>query len=129
MLINWIRHTKSKSELFLYTRNLENERLKSVFEYKITSWICVLALQFHIGYCVLKKLVWNVRIKAFTYTNIIHWYDIYQVWLIFLLCRVTEIFSYFENCVQRDKYWMIFPILKYEVSGFFKMYTKRVGIF
>ena len=26
MLINWIRHTKSESELFLYTRNLKNKR-------------------------------------------------------------------------------------------------------
>ena len=41
MLIHWIRHTKSESDLCLYTRNLLNERLKPVLEYKITFWIYV----------------------------------------------------------------------------------------
>ena len=36
MLINLICDTKSESGLFLYTRNHSNERLKQVFEYKIT---------------------------------------------------------------------------------------------
>ena len=36
MLINLICHTKSESDLFLYTRNFQNEPLKPVFEYKIT---------------------------------------------------------------------------------------------
>ena len=40
MLINWILHTKSESDLFLYTRNLWNERLKTVLSTKITFWIC-----------------------------------------------------------------------------------------
>ena len=40
-----------------------------VFEYKITFWICVLVLWIHKGYCVVKKLVWNVRIKSFWYTK------------------------------------------------------------
>ena len=49
MLINWISHTKSEPDLFLYTRNLENERFKPVFEFKVSGvqknlllpWICV----------------------------------------------------------------------------------------
>ena len=58
------------SDLFLYAINLLNERLKPVFEYKITFWICVLLLWILKGYYVVKMLVWNVRIKAFWYTNI-----------------------------------------------------------
>ena len=53
----------------MYTRNLLNVRLKLVFKYKITFWICVLAVWIHKGYCVVKKMVWNVRIKAFCYTK------------------------------------------------------------
>ena len=51
------------------SRNLWNERLKPVVEYKITFWIFVRALWIHKGYFVVKKLVWNVHIKAFWYTN------------------------------------------------------------
>ena len=50
MLINWIRPNKSESDLFLSTRNLQNERFKSVFKYKITLWICVIALGIHKGF-------------------------------------------------------------------------------
>ena len=63
-------HTNSESDLVLHTRNLKNERPKSVFEYILTFWICVLVLWIHKGYFVLKKLVWNVFIKAIWYTNI-----------------------------------------------------------
>ena len=41
-----------------------------VFEYKITSWICVLVLLIHKGYLVVKKMMWNVCIKAFLYTKL-----------------------------------------------------------
>ena len=34
MLINWIHHNKSESDLFLFSKNLKTERLKPVFEYK-----------------------------------------------------------------------------------------------
>ena len=55
---------------FVYhTRNLLNERLKPAFEYKFSFWICVLVLWIYKGYCLVKKLVWNVRIKAFWYTK------------------------------------------------------------
>ena len=53
----------------LCNRKLWNERLKLVFEYKITYWICVLVLSIYKSYFVVKKLVWNVRIKAFWYTK------------------------------------------------------------
>ena len=51
MLIIWIRHTKSKSDLFLYKRNLKNERCE--FTKVILN----------------QKPVWNVHDKAFWYTN------------------------------------------------------------
>ena len=65
MLINWICHTKSELVLFLYTRNLLNKWLNPVFEYKSTIWICVIMVWIHKGYCVVKKLLWNIRIKSF----------------------------------------------------------------
>ena len=72
----WICHTKSESDLFLYTRNLQNGRWKLVFEYKIITFlICVLAVWNHKGYCVVKKLVWNVHNKAFWYTNVYFFLD------------------------------------------------------
>ena len=70
MLINWLYITKSESDLFLYAINHQNERLKTVSDYKIVFLICVLVLWIHKGYCVVKKLVWNVCIKAFWYTNV-----------------------------------------------------------
>ena len=51
--------------IFVYQKSLKG-RLKLFFEYKITFWICVLVLWIHNGYCVVKLLVWNIRIKAFT---------------------------------------------------------------
>ena len=63
ILINWICHTKSESNLFFFTRNLWNAQ-----NYLLN---CVLVLWIHKGYCVVKKLMWNVRIKAFWHTNII----------------------------------------------------------
>ena len=70
MIIDWICHTKSESDLFCIPEIFKNERLKSVFEYKMTFWICVLVLWIHKGYFVVKNLVWNVRIKGFWYTNV-----------------------------------------------------------
>ena len=37
MFINWICFTKSEADIFLYTRNLWNERLKPAFEYKFVN--------------------------------------------------------------------------------------------
>ena len=82
MLKNWICHAKSDSYLFLYTRNLWNESLKPALEYQITFWICVLVLWIHKGYWVVKKLVWNVRIKDFWYTT--------YCWF-FLNTRITQL--------------------------------------
>ena len=70
MLIDWNGHTKSESDLFLYTRNLENERLKPVFEIKIIFWICVLVLWIILLFFAVEKLVWNVCIKAFWHTSV-----------------------------------------------------------
>ena len=71
MFIDWICHTKSKSDLFLCTRNLYNKHKTGFEEYKINFWICFLELWIYKGYFVVKKLVRNVRIKAFWYTKII----------------------------------------------------------
>ena len=63
MLINWICHTKSDSDLFLYTRNLKtnvlstNHPLNSPCEF--TKVI------------VYSKNLWNVRIRALWYTNMV----------------------------------------------------------
>ena len=60
IFINCIRHTKSESDLLFIYQN---------FFVQITFWICVLALWIPTGYFEVKKLVCNVRIKAFWYTN------------------------------------------------------------
>ena len=46
------------------------ECLKPVFDYKITFLFFFLVMWIHKGYCEVKMLVWNNRIKAF-------WYAIY----------------------------------------------------
>ena len=56
--------------IFVYQKSLK-QTFKPVFEYKIIFWIFVLVLWIHKGYYVVKKLMWNVRIKAFWYTKII----------------------------------------------------------
>ena len=54
---------------FVYQKSLKRT-FKPSFEYKIAFWICVLVmLWIHKVYCVVKKLVWNLRIKAFWYTK------------------------------------------------------------
>ena len=67
MLINWISQNKS---FFVYQKSLKRT-FKFFFEYKIIFSICVLVLWIHRGYCVVKKLVLNVRINAFWYTKYI----------------------------------------------------------
>ena len=56
---------------YVYYKSLKRT-LKPVFEHKITFWIFVLRLLIHKGYCLVKKLVWNVRIGFidFWYTKI-----------------------------------------------------------
>ena len=57
MQLIWVGFT------FVYQKSLK-QTLNPVCEYKITYWICVLVLWIHKGCNVVKKLVWNVRIKA-----------------------------------------------------------------
>ena len=59
-----------KNECFRFIF-VHQKSLKPVFEYKIIFWICVLVLWIHRGFCEVKKLVWNVRIKAFWYIEIV----------------------------------------------------------
>ena len=76
MPINWIRHQTWVRFIFFYTRNLYNKRLNRFLSTKSPFWICVLVLWIRKGNCVVKKLLWNVRIKAFWYTNninMIYW--------------------------------------------------------
>ena len=73
----WVRF------IFVYQKSLKRT-LKLVFEYKITFWICVLVMWIHWGYCVVKKLVWNVRIKSLLYPKNIKIYkDFYLYHFIF----------------------------------------------
>ena len=44
-------HTKSKSNLFMYIKFLQ----QTFHDYKITIWICVLVLWIHKGYLVMKS--------------------------------------------------------------------------
>ena len=73
MLINWIQNTKSESDLFLYTKYLWSKHLKPVLENQIVFWVCVLVLWIQKDYCVIKKLVWNVHIKASGIQRILKW--------------------------------------------------------
>ena len=54
--------------VFVYHKSLKRS-LKPDFEYKITFWTCVIMLWIHKVYFVVKKLMWNARIKAFWYTK------------------------------------------------------------
>ena len=65
MPINWNRHTKSESDLFLNTRNLYNERFKPVFEYKISFGICVHELWIHKSIFIIKKAGLKFSYKSF----------------------------------------------------------------
>ena len=69
----WVRF------IFAYLKSL-NRTFKTGFWAQITFWICVLVLWIHKGYCVVKKLVWNVRIKAFWYTKL-YKISIMIIWL------------------------------------------------
>ena len=47
--------------------NVSNRVLSAISQFKIST--CVLALLIHKGYFIVKKLMGNVRIKAFWYTK------------------------------------------------------------
>ena len=68
MLISWIHDTKSES--YLYLKSLKYT-IETGFWVQNHLWICVLELWIHKAYFVIKKLVWNVYIKAFLYTKIV----------------------------------------------------------
>ena len=70
MLISWIRLTKFEAVFcILKIVSYWFLSIKSPFE------ICILVLWIHKSYFVVKKLMWNVRIKALWYTNIIIIYN------------------------------------------------------
>ena len=71
MLINWIRYTKSETDLVLYTSNLLKRTFKRFWIQNHLLNLCSRAANSK-GYCVVKKLVWNVCMKAFWYTNYIN---------------------------------------------------------
>ena len=54
--------------IFVYQKSLKRT-FKISFWVQNHLWICVRVLWIHKGYCVVKKQVWNVRIKAFWYTK------------------------------------------------------------
>ena len=71
---NWIIHTKSEF-VFLYIRNLKNERLKN-FENEITLWIFLrcefikiilklFAIQIHLNILRSKRNIHNLRVKHY----------------------------------------------------------------
>ena len=87
---NWIRPTKSESDLVLY------------------NWICVLVLWIHKGYFVVKKLVLNVCVKAFWYTK---WFKKRSIYKINILCLLhTFAFSNLRNWMM-SKYIYAFKAI------------------
>ena len=97
--------------------------------------ICVLAVWIHKGYCVVKKLVWNVNIKAFLYpfffafwwTNIFFADYLRQPgiikWRIYLKLFGSIILC--SNFKDKEKHCYVF---RYEVSLYFRL-TLGFGYF
>ena len=87
MLINLFVILNLSRIFFVYQKSLK-------LTFKTGFWVqnnllnCVLVLWIHKGYCVVKKLVWNVRIKAFWYTKLVS----------------TNVYFYF---VSFQKFWII----------------------
>ena len=114
---NWFLHSKSKSDLFLYTRNLLNDSLKPIFENKFTFYIYVLALLIHKGNCLVTKSWCKMfAYKAFWYTNIfqtqiwfgkLNWYLLNKT-----LCCMRGIFSpkylLIESVIPWIWVWFVF---------------------
>ena len=57
---------------------------------QITFWICVLAVWINKGYFAIKKLVWNVRIKDFWYTNF------FITYIVYIFVSISMIFNPFN---------------------------------
>ena len=78
IILSWnlkIRNKKIDWNIYIFDSNLFWQMqlmklLKVKNSWKITFLICVLVLWIHKGYCLVKELVWNVRIKGFGYTKI-----------------------------------------------------------
>ena len=99
MLINWICHTKSETDLFLYTRNLKTN-VKNQFLSTKSPLNLVLVLWIHKGYYVLKRLVWNVRIKAFCYKIFVNLFYKDLIWVLMLvLLGMLNAFSLFKHLI------------------------------
>ena len=129
MLIDWFRHTKSVLDLFLYARNLYSERLKPVFECKITFWISVLVLWIHKGYYVIKKRCEMFVLKLFDIQKNM----LYLISNVFhaLIQPYSFIYTLFETGVQTNdenahlikflylkcKYQLYFSKLKMQFSS------------
>ena len=97
MLINSICHHKNLSRIYFCI----TERLKPVFEYKITLSIYVLVLWILKAYCVVKNLIRNVRIIC---RFLVHKYILQDVAHFQLLFpRVVKIYKSVAGW-QRDSY-------------------------
>ena len=69
-LIPYLSSFRNKSDLFLYIiRNLENSRLKTVFQYRISICICVGRWRILNGYCVVEKYLFEVLKNTIPYTQ------------------------------------------------------------
>ena len=101
MLINSIRHTKSDSDLFFYSRNILNGCLKPVFEHKISFWIYVLVPWNNKGYYVVKKLVWNVRIKLSGIKKTINLFNFSFYFLFYYLIMYFSLYLFSFSCTHK----------------------------
>ena len=101
MLINWICHTKSESDLFLYQKSLK--------PVKITFWICVLVLWIRKEYCLVKKLVWNFRIKQFN-----------------PICWRREVIFFFQCCFLVIKFQLLLKDSFFNQNIYYSNFSIRI---
>ena len=66
MNINWIQYTKSEFDFYFYTRNHQQQCLKSSFEFKIIFEFVSAYRGIHKGYHLVKKMVLNDEKKLLT---------------------------------------------------------------
>ena len=62
------------SQIFVYLLEIFKTNVKPGFEYKITFWICILAVWIHRGYCVVKSWCEMSVLKLFGIEILIIWF-------------------------------------------------------
>ena len=103
------------SRIYFYIPDIFKTNIKNRFlSTKNTLWIYVLVVLIHRGYCVVKKLVWNIRIKAFWYTKYIICtiYCLQRQRLLFSKCVLIFLIAKLIFCINHSSYKRFFFALK-----------------